>query len=67
MNVDDYCPSQDWDRYCDQNDTEQCCECGAEYAPGEGLPCCTDKDCKVPSCGESDDFCSLECLRKYQE
>lgn len=51
------CPSQDWDRYCADNDLPEQC------------PVC-NKDNADPNTGEwlSDPgFCSKECSEKYQE
>jgi hypothetical protein len=52
-----YCPSMDWDRYCDANDPpEECPVCkGANY----------DLDTDAPVCAAHPDFCSAECAAEY--
>ncbi len=65
--VDNYCPSQDWDRHCADEGLNQCVQCGGAADPRKQLPCCTDPKCRTPHCNASEDFCSLECLEEYQE
>jgi hypothetical protein len=51
-----YCPSQDWDRYCaDQETPEVCPMCGEENCTEEGEPVCK----------EAEAFCSTKCRDEY--
>lgn len=54
-----YCPSQDWDRYCDMTDMpEDCPVCGKPN---------WDEDTEEDICPEAPGFCSVECQAKYEK
>lgn len=51
------CPSQDWDRYCRDQELPEKCYCGKPNCDEDGEWLCKD----------AEGFCSLECYKNYLE
>jgi hypothetical protein len=52
-----HCPSQDWDRYCRDNDAPETCVCGKDNSDENG----------EWVCAEHPGFCSFECYETHQK